>query len=134
MPNVISENTEIIQVATAEPQATATKSLGPVDMQGWDGVVFLGRYKSAATSNRVRLQVATATDGSYTILATTEVNNVTDFRLDVYRPTERYLQLRYSRGTGGTGVVFGDTWAIQYNGRNLASSTQQITFRASPTT
>lgn len=122
--------TEITQLATQEAASTATANTSTLDMQDYDGVVFLGRYKTAATGNRVRVQMATATGGTFTLLATTEQNNITDFRVDIYRPTERYLRLKYTRGS----VAFGDTWAIQYQGRNLSSSTQTFGFHASPTT
>lgn len=121
--------TEIINVATTQAAATTTQTTTAVDMQGYDGVVFLGRFAAAATTNSANVAQATATGGTFADLAGTAQRNVTDFRIDIYRPEERYVRLEYHRAS----VALGDTWAIQYAGRNLSSSTQTFEFHATPT-
>lgn len=122
-------NTEMIQLATQEAAATTTKNTSAIDMKGYDGVVVIGRFKTASTSRAVNMAQSTASGGTYTDLAGTEQRNVTDFRIDVYRPRERFLRAEYHRDS----IAFGDTWAIQYKSRVRSSSTQQFEFHASPT-
>jgi len=127
--NNLGSNAKFIHILANQAAATTTQNSAAVDMQGWDGVVFLGRIATAATTNAVNLAQSTASGGTFSDLAGSEQRNVTDYRIDVYRPRERYLRTETHRGS----VALGSQWAIQYRGRSLASATAQYEFHASPT-
>jgi len=129
MPRNLIYNTEIVALATTEAAATTTKNTSAVDMQNWDGCVFLGRFKTAATGTYVNIAQSTASGGTYSDLASTAQRNVTNWRIDVYQPRERYLRVEAHRGS----VAMGDVWAIKYAQRVNSSSTQAFEFHASPT-
>ena len=116
MPNNPIYDYKIISTASTEGAATTDIDATFVDTQGWDGVLFLGRIASAATTNQMHAAMATATGGSVTEMAGTAVRNKTHMRLDVYRPRQRYVRQEYERAS----VALGDSWAILYNGRNGA--------------
>ena len=131
MPNNPIYNCKIINTASTRAAATTDVDATFVDTQGWDGVVFLGRIASAATTNQMHAAMATATGGSVTELAGTAVRNKTHVRLDVYRPRQRYVRQEFERAS----VALGDSWAILYNGRDgaVAATDNVGEFHASPT-
>jgi DNA-binding transcriptional regulator LsrR (DeoR family) len=120
--------TEIINLATTEAAATTTQNTTPVDMQNFDGVLFCGRIKTAGAANYVSAQMATATGGTYTNIVGTKQASVTNWRMDIYKPRERYVRIKTSRGS----VALGDVWAIKYAQRINSSSTQAFEFFLSP--
>ena len=123
-------NQKIINIATTVGAATATVNTSAVDTQGWDGVCFIGRWAAAATTSSIKAANSTASGGTYTDLVGTKILNKTHWRLDIYRPRERFNRIEYHRGS----AAFGDTWAILYNGRANVPATDNVgEFHASPT-
>jgi len=123
--------TRMVHVLANQAAATTTQNSSAVDMQGWDGVVFVGRFATVhATTKYVNIAQSTASGGTFSDLAGTAVRGKTDFRIDVWKPRERYLRAEYHRASG----VLGSTWAIQYNGRRLpATATDAFEIHNSPT-
>lgn len=97
---------------------TAVNSTG-VDMSGYEGVLFLTSFGTAAANNTVNAAQDTASGGSYTDLEGTSVTSGTsdeDVWVDVYKPTKRYVRLEAARGTSST---LESIWAIQYGPRTM---------------
>lgn len=127
--NALSDH--VLSFATAGT-ATGGRNSSFVDMQGADGVYFVGRFGTAATQNFAQLAHASATSSSGTNLGSTIVRNQTHFRIDAYRPSKRFVRLRQVIGSAS---VQGDAWAIRYNlrRRSATATTQDGTFVATPT-
>ena len=124
MSNLIYR-TEAVHLATQVAAATTTKNTAALDMQNYDGVVFLGRVKTAmATTKSVNIAQASATGGTFVDISNAVVRACTNWRIDVNRPAKRYLRVETHRSS----VALGDIWAIQYSARQLSSSTQTFAF------
>ena len=128
----LTEAVKITKVADAATAATSDVTGTGVDMQGWDGVVFLTSYGTAAADNLIHAEESSddaATD-AYTDIAGSEVDlsgaSDEDQFLDIMRHgsggTARYIRVVAQRGTSST---CGDIWALQYRGR-------EVPFAASP--
>lgn len=120
----LSDNVKITKVADQATAATSTVTSAAVDMAangGWDGVMFLTSYGTAAADNLIKAQQS-SDDGSadaYADIAGSEINGGAsdeDQVLDIFQPQERYVKCLAQRGTSSTS---GDIWAIQYRGRSL---------------
>ena len=121
---------KILNIATTRAAATTTQNTSAVDMQGFDAVTFFGRWKTAATTSNVNVAQSTASGGTYTDLTGTKVLNKTHWRIEVYRPRERFLRVEYHRGS----AAFGDTWAVLSQPRRGTTITANVgEFHASPT-
>ena len=92
-----------------------------VDMAGYEGVLFLTSFGTAATNNYISVQTS-SDDGSvdtFTDLTGTKVGATAsdeDVWVDVLRPRERYLRVHVELGTSST---VESIWAIQYGARKL---------------
>lgn len=94
---------------------TAVNSTG-VDMAGYEGVLFVTSFGTAASGNTLEA-AQSADDSTYNDLAGTSVTSGTsdeDVWIDVYRPIDRYVRVEAARGTSST---LESIWAIQYGGR-----------------
>lgn len=116
----LSNNVKITKVSAAVATGTTTINSNPVDMQGYDGVVFLASLGSAAANNGLKAQQGQASNLSDAAdLAGTLVSSngtQTDLVLEVFRPQERYLRAAVVRGTTTTIEAI---WAIQYAGSKM---------------
>jgi hypothetical protein len=120
MKNFVT-NFKITKVHAAEGAAAADHYSDVVDMAGWDGAVFLVSIGSAASNNGANLEQDTASgfgtdpqdlEGTKILSDGTQ----TDFVLEVYRPTDRYVRCQVIRGTSTTIEAI---WCIQYRGRKM---------------
>jgi len=115
MPN-LSSSSKFIKVADAATASTNSVTGSVIDTQGYDGVVFLTSFGTAATNNTIKVQQGTATNLSDAAdLAGSSVSSGAsdeDVWVEVYRPQKRYIQPVVTRGTSST---LGDIWAILYN-------------------
>lgn len=133
----LSEVVKITKVHAAEGAAAATHYSDIVDMADWDGVIFLASIGTAATNNGVKAQQDTDSAGA--TMADLEGTSIlsdgtqTDFVLDIYRPSERYVRLAVLRGVSST---IESMWAIQYRGRKMPvdneTTAQAAEMHASP--
>lgn len=116
----LSKNIKLILAKPAQTAATTEVTSDPIDMQGFEGVLFVTRFGTAADGNFIKVQqgnevaLGDAHDlkGTKVISGTDPSNEVC--AVDIYKPTKRYLRLHATRGTSST---LGDTYAIQYQAR-----------------
>jgi hypothetical protein len=88
-------------------------------MAGYEGVLFLTSFGTAAANNTLLASQDVASGGSFTDLAGTSVASGTsdeDVWIDVFRPSKRYVRVEAARGTSST---LESIWAIQYGARKL---------------
>ena len=112
----LSNQAKIIKVSDPTADGTTAVNSAGVDMSGYDGVLFLTSFGTAAANNTVN--AAQGSDNStFVDLEGTSVSTGTsdeDVWLDIHKPTDRYVRLEAARGTSST---LGDIWAIQYGAR-----------------
>lgn len=117
----LAEQVKITKIADHTTAATSDVTSAAVDMQGYEGCLFLTSFGTAASNNTIKLQQS-SDDGStdaYADLTGTSVasgSSDEDVWIDIQRPKERYLKLVGLRGTSST---LESIWAIQYNGRTV---------------
>lgn len=95
-----------------------------IDMQGFDGCLFVGTITDSVATGVASMIVEqnTANSGTgmaalagLTATATSSINddlNTTALIADVYRPRERYL--RVNRTSATANIAFGDVIAVKY--------------------
>lgn len=113
----LSENVKITKVADHSTAATSAVNSTYVDMAGFEGVMFVTSFGTAAANNTVNAAQCDTTGGTYADLEGTSVTSGTsdeDVWVDVYKPTDRYVRLEAARGTSST---LESIWAIQYGAR-----------------
>lgn len=120
----ISEQVKITRVKAAVATGTTTQTGTGVDMNGWDGVLFVAGIGSAAANNLMKAQQSDD-DGStdtYDDLASSGnvvAGTETTLCVDVQLPRKRYVRPAVVRGTTTT---LDGIWAIQYKGKSLPLS------------
>ncbi len=121
MPDML-KNLKVTSVATAQTTAASNYTgASAVDMQDWDGVIFVLTMGTAATDNGIKVQTSSddaAADAYTDILGSQVLSDATEktIMIDIYRPLERYLKPHAVRGTSTT---LDALIAIQYRGRKL---------------
>lgn len=114
----------IIKITKVKDHSTADTSAvnsDGVNMAGYEGVIFLTSFGTAAANNTVNL-AQSSDDGSvdsYADIVSTSVTSGTsdeDVWLDIWRPREQYVRLEAARGTSST---LESIWAIQYSPRTF---------------
>lgn len=119
--HALSGNCKITMAKAAQTAGTGAVTSDIIDMAGFEGVLFLTRFGTAAANNSVKVQQdSAAAMGSAADLEGTSVVSGADpsneaIYVDVYKPQERYVKLYVTRGTSST---LGEIWAIQYGCRN----------------
>lgn len=121
---------KITRVMNAVAAGTTDQNSSEVDMQGWDGVMFIAAFgaltATQVTQIKAQQDVVTGMAGAAD-LAGTLVGPLADgdgnkcLVLDVYRPQERFVRCVVDRGTAN--AVIDGVIAIQYRGR-LQPTTQ----------
>lgn len=114
----LSSMVKFTKVTDHTAAGTSAVNSGSVDMAGWDGVVFLTSFGTAATDNSVNL-AQSSDDSTFTDLEGTKTGATAsdeDVWLDVLHPTARYIRLEAVRTTSST---LESIWAIQYRGKKL---------------
>lgn len=134
-------STHTITEKLAATQATGTDDFnsGIVDTQNCEGVQFFASVGAAAADTGVKIQQGDQPNLSDAIdlpdTLTLSDGTQTDFVVDVYRPTKRYLRVVVVRPTTTTTIE--SIWAIRYSLRraNLDANTttaQAATLSISP--
>lgn len=121
MRGYLSEKVKIVKIKDHSTADTTAVTSDAVDTQGYDGVLFVTSFGTAASGNTVKVQQSSddAAADSYADLTGTSVTSGTsdeDVFVDVQRPKERYLKLVAARGTSST---LESMYAILYNPRSL---------------
>ena len=113
----LSSNVLITKVQDHSTAATSAVNSTGVDMSGYEGVLFITSFGTAAANNTVNAAQGADNSADWVDLTGTSVSAGTsdeDVWIDVYRPTERYVRLEAARGTSST---LESIWAIQYGPR-----------------
>lgn len=119
MTAFLSEQVKLTKVADHATAATSAINSDGVDMAGFDNVLFITSFGTAAANNTVN--AAQSSDNStFADLEGTSVASGTsdeDVYVDVKCPSDRYVRLEVARGTSSTCESI---WAIQYGARSMA--------------
>lgn len=113
----LSNDVKITKVADHTAAGTTAVNSTGVDMAGYEGVLFVTSFGTAAADNTVNAAQGLTSGGTYDDLLGTSVASGTsdeDVWIDVYRPIDRFVRLEAARGTSST---LESIWAIQYGGR-----------------
>lgn len=129
----LANEVKVTRVMNAVAAGTSDQTSSSVDMQGWDGVMFITAFGTITTGavTSVKLVQDTASNlGSAADLAGTAqtVADDDDNQVvihDIYRPQERYVGVVVDRGTQNA-VIDGIT-AIQYKGRKQPTTHDSTT-------
>lgn len=116
-PTLLNE-VKITKVKATQSSAGTAVNTDAVDMQGWDGVLFIGALATVNAGNSVNLAQSDTEGGSYADLAGTAVVPGTDgdeVQIDLYQPTKRWVRAEVDRS--GANTVTETFYAIQYRGR-----------------
>lgn len=117
MNPTLLKNALVTVVKTTQATGTGAVNSDSVDMQGWDGVLFIGAFATANAGNYVNLAQSTD-DATFADLEGTKQTPGTDADLiaaDLFRPRERYVRLEMVRA--GATTVTETFFAIRYRGR-----------------
>ena len=119
----LSKHVKVTKVSATVTAGTSAVNGTVVDMQGFEGVVFIASLGTAAADNGIKAQQGQQSNLSDAAdLAGTQVLSdatQTDLVLDVYKPQERYIRPVVVRGTSTTVEA---VWAIQYEARTKATT------------
>jgi hypothetical protein len=138
----ISQNVKVVKVMNAVAAGTTSQNGSSVDMQGFDGVMFIAHLGTLTTSQVTKLQAqgsddnstfaAFSTDAVTAAMADADSNKV--LVLDVFRPVHRYVRPTVERGTAN--AVINSVIAILYSSDKepiaLDSSVSQLSSFVSP--
>tara|TARA_Y100000310_G_scaffold304722_1_gene344163 strand:+ start:253 stop:678 length:426 start_codon:yes stop_codon:yes gene_type:complete len=111
----LSNITKWTKVADHTSAGTSQVNSASVDMQGWDGVMFVTSYGTAASDNILHLATS-SDDSTFNDLEGTALSpgaSDEDQWVDIYRPLERYIRAEAVRDTSST---LESVWAVQYAG------------------
>jgi len=139
MQNLLSNVlvTRVINRSAGTASATPTKGT-IIDMQGWDGVLFVAAFDNVAATSAMALRAAgddvnntsgmTLYTGSASFTAGASDADNKLLALDVYRPKDRYIEAQVFHVTADAPID--SVIAIQYRG-TLKPVTQGATVVAS---
>lgn len=115
---MLSSHVKLTKVADHSTANTTDVTSAEVDMAGYEGVLFISSFGTAAANNTMKAQQDTVTGmGSAADLLGTSVASGTsdeDVWIDVFRPRERFVRVI---GLRGTSTTMESIWAIQYGAR-----------------
>ena len=114
----LSKNVKVtlVQAPLADGQTDPDSS--SVDMQGFEGVLFIGIVGTVTGSGTASLKASQSSDNSSFndlsgVVATGAAGGSDKFiLLDVYRPLDRYVRTTLTRAVANS--IYGGTIAIQY--------------------
>jgi len=120
MRNLVHKTDWLAHVATTAA-GTTTINGTTLDMEGYDGVLFVVQIGTAAADNLLKAQGSSEADGgspdAFSDLVGSSIGaSVPLMVLDVYRPKERYIRAVVTRGTSTT-IDCG--LAIRYGARKM---------------
>lgn len=112
---------KMTHVKTHSTAATSDVDSDSVDMAGYNGVMFLSYFGTAAANNILKVQQSSDNGSAddWSDVAGTAVSSGTSDEnvwVDVYRPTKRYVRVKALRGTSST---LESIYAFRYDARSL---------------
>lgn len=117
----LSASVKLIKVKDHSAANTTAITSDSVDTAGYEGVIFMTSFGTAATDNTLKAQQS-SDDGSADSFGDLEGTSVTsgssdeDVWIDIYKPRERYVRVVSARGTSSTQE---SVWAVLYGPRSL---------------
>jgi hypothetical protein len=120
----LGKRVKVTKVIAAQSAGTGTTNGTILDMQNWEGVLFVGgAIGTANAGNYFKLQQDAASDlGSAADLVGSKItpgDNGDAIKVDLYRPLERYVRIVAVRGASST---LGDVYAIQYMSNKMPTT------------
>lgn len=120
----LSKNVKVTPVIAYAAAGTGTTSGTEIDMQNYEGVMFVGGAMGTANSgNYFKLQQDTATGmGSAADLEGSKItpgDNGDAIKVDLYGPGERFVRIVAVRGASST---LGAVYAVQYGPKKMPVS------------
>ena len=120
----LSDEIKITRVAPATVAGVTTIDSAPVDMSGYDGVLFIvsagaitaGGVQSLKAQQDVVVGMGAAADLAGSGITVADDDDNQTFWLDIKRPRERFVRCRILRATQNS--VWGEVYALQYRARN----------------
>ena len=124
----LGKNTKLTRVMNAKAAGATAQDGTAVDMQNWEGVLFVALFGTltATQVTSIKAQQSTAKASGFSDLEDTKVGPLADddgnkaLVLDVKRPRERYVRLVVSRATANAGID--GVIAIQYGPRKAPAT------------
>lgn len=127
------EDVKIEQIATVTAGAAGQTAItsSAVDTAGYEGVLFIVGAGTITGGGVQSIKVQQSSDDAAaddysditgTNQAVADDADNTSFRVDVHRPTKRYLKLIVSRATQNS--TFGAIYALKYGARNRPVASQ----------
>ena len=117
----LSNNSRMREGIATTAAGTTTINGAEVDMQDYEGVLFVIKFGTPATDNQIKAQQDTVTGmaGAADLLGTLVTTGASDeiVWIDLYKPRERFVRMVALRGTSTT-IDWGV--AIQYGPRKGA--------------
>lgn len=110
---------KLTKVSDHTAAGTTAVNSAAIDMAGYEGVLFITSFGTAAADNTVNLAESTTSGGTYSDLEGTSVASGTsdeDVYIDCYKPRKQFIRLEAARGTSST---LESIWAIQYGPRTM---------------
>ena len=122
------DNVKISRVLGYNAASTTNRKGSIIDMQGYDGVVFVATFGTMLTTSEIDLIIAQSDTNNTSAMAksvaeasaTSDGTDNVQLIVDVYRPTKRYLEAQVEIDTANAlieGVI-----AIQYRGSKMPIS------------
>jgi hypothetical protein len=116
----LSSRVKLLKVKDHSAANTTDVTSDEVDTAGYDGVMFVTSFGTAATDNTLKAQqdIVTGMASAADLLATSVTSGASDedVWIDIYRPQERFVRVVAERGTSST---LESIWAILYNPRSM---------------
>jgi hypothetical protein len=120
----LTKNCKVILAKAGQSSAGTAVNSDVIDMEGYEGVVFVGSIATVNAANFAKVQQGK--DSGLSDAADLEGTKVVpgddgdSFMIDVYKPQERYVRCVVDRG--GANTATGDIYAIQYGAKKAPIS------------
>ncbi len=129
----LAREVKVTRVMNAVAAGTTDQESSTVDMQGFDGVMFVAAFGTITTNavTSVKAQqgaLSNGSDGADLVGTGITVADDDDNQvaiIDIYRPQERYVRCVIDRGTQN--AVIDGVLAIQYKGRRQPTTHDSTT-------
>lgn len=126
--DLLSEDVKLTLVQAGLADGSTDPDSSSVDMEGFDGVMFVGLVGTITGSGTATLKASqSANDSSFADLASASVeasgSGDSDklLVLDIFRPLDRYVRTTLTRATANS--IWGGTLAIQYKAKSKPAVT-----------
>lgn len=130
----LSNAFNLVRVSNAVAAGTTAITCTHVNMEGWDGVVFLCLLNTLTATQQTNLQAqngSQSNDSDQAAITGAQTANAADadsnkvLVLDVYRPQKQYVRAIVNRGTANAAVD--GVLALQYHGDKIPRATLDAT-------